>query len=109
MSEARAEYVTIATASNQSEAIKVQMLLDRTRLPYRVLHENLYSIYGDAAAAFAGPMQFMIPKELKAQAEATLLELFDVASAELPACCPACDARVPKGSVDCPACGLFLG
>lgn len=99
----------IAQASNLGEAIKIQMLLDRARLPYRMRGENLYGIYGNAAMGFVGPMEFLIPSELKEQAEECLLDLFDVHLASLPTHCPACEARVPKGEVDCPNCGLFLG
>lgn len=109
MASCSAEYFPIASARNQVEAIRIKMLLDRVSLPYHLQGENLYSIYGDAAVVFAGPMQFLIPKELKDQAEESLLELFSIDPQDLPSHCPACEARVPKGNYDCPNCGLFLG
>ena len=109
MASRSAEYYPIASASSQSEAIRVRMLLDRLCLPYHLLGENIYSIYGAAAAVFAGPMQFLIPQELKDQAEERLLELFSIDPQKLPTQCPACDAFVPRGNCDCPNCGLFLG
>ena len=109
MSEQRVELFPIATASNLGEAIRIQMLLDRARLPYRLHGDKLFGIYGDAAFAWAGPMQFLIPLHLKEQAEECLLEIFDVQTTNLPSKCPACDARVSRGEVDCPSCGLFLG
>lgn len=103
------EYFPIASACNQVEAIRIQMLLDRARLPYRMRGENLYHIYGNVAATLAGPLQFLIPKELKEQAEECLLELFTLDPSNLPHQCPACETQVPHGAYDCPGCGLFLG
>jgi hypothetical protein len=55
MSEARLDLFPIATARNVAEAIRIQMLLDRTDLPYRMHGANLYGIYGNAAIGFVGP------------------------------------------------------
>ena len=109
MTSVHVEFYPIATARNQVEAIRLQMLLDRAMLPYRMRGENLYAIYGDVAMSLAGPIQFLIPKEMKEQAEERLLELFSVDPQSLPSQCPACEANVPKGMCDCPNCGLFLG
>lgn len=109
MAEQPVAMFPIAHASNLGEAIKIQMLLDRAGLPYHMRGENLYGIYGNAAMGLAGPMEFLIPSALKEQAEESLLDLFEVHLANLPTHCPACEARVPKGEVDCPSCGLFLG
>ena len=109
MTGQRVELIPIATASNLGESIRIQMLLDRAGLPYHMRGDNLFGIYGDAAVVFAGPMEFLIPKELQAEAEESLLEIFDIHPSRLPSTCPACEARVPKGIVDCPECGLFLG
>jgi hypothetical protein len=109
MAEQRLVLYPIASASNLGESIRIQMLLDRARLPYCMRGDNLYGIYGDAAMGLSGPMQFFIPSELKEQAEESLLEIFDVHLANMPAQCPACDAKVSRGEVDCPNCGLFLG
>ncbi len=109
MTEQRVELIPIASARNLGESIRIQMLLDRARLPYHMRGDNLFGIYGDAAWAFAGPMEFLIPKELKAEAEESLLDIFDIHPSQLPSTCPACEARVPKGRIDCPECDLFLG
>ncbi|MFM2374951.1 MAG: hypothetical protein RLZZ165_47 [Bacteroidota bacterium] len=103
------EYYPIASACSQVEAIRIQMLLDRSGLEYRMHRNNLYSIYGDIAVSFAGPIQFLIPRAHKEHAEALLLELFSVDAENLPHQCPACEATVLKGVCDCPNCGLFLG
>lgn len=109
MPEQRVELFPIASASNLGEAIRIQMLLDRARLPYRIHGDKLFGLYGDAALSLAGPIQFLIPLHLKEQAEECLIEIFDVQLGSLPANCPACDAQVGRGLVDCPSCGLFLG
>ena len=109
MFEDRVKLVPIAHAANLGEAIRVQMMLDRADLPYLMQGEKLYGIYGNAALGLAGPMAFLIPKELQAQAEASLMELFDVQPSKVACNCPACDAMVGNGEVDCPNCGLFLG
>jgi hypothetical protein len=103
------QYFPIASACNQSEAIRIRMLLDRVCVPYRERYANLYSLYGDAAAVFAGPMQFLIPAELKEQAEERIMDLFTIDPQNLPSQCPACESKVPQGACDCPNCGLFLG
>jgi hypothetical protein len=103
-------YFTIASAHSQVEAIRIQMLLDRARLPYRMRGDKLYALYGDMiASALAGPMQFLIPVELKALAEECLMDIFTVDPQNLPNQCPACDTPVPSGTCDCLGCGLFLG
>lgn len=109
MSAARVELIAIASASTIAESIRIQMLLDRASLPYRMQGDKLFGLYGDAAIALAGPIRFLIPSELKEQAEHCLQEIFDVRPFAQAGLCPACEARVPKGEVDCPACGLFLG
>ena len=109
MAESSVELFPIASAHNVGESIRIQMMLDRARLPYHMRGNNLFGIYGDVALGFSGPMEFLIPTELKAEAEESLLELFDVHIANMPSQCPACDAKVGKGQVDCPNCGLFLG
>jgi hypothetical protein len=109
MAEQKVELFPIASARNVGESIRIQMLLDRARLPYQMRGDNLFGIYGDAAIAFSGPMEFFIPVALKELAEESLLDLFDVHVSNLPSQCPACDTHVPRGDVDCPSCGLFLG
>ena len=69
----------------------------------------IFALDPDVAVALAGPIQFLIPREMKEQAEERLLELFAVDPQRLPTQCPACEANVPKGICDCPNCGLFLG
>lgn len=103
------EYCPIAVAHSQGEAIGVEMLLDRIAVPYRKEGDRLFSIYGDAAAFLAGPIKFLVPKEMKEEAESRMMDLFTVDSCNLPSKCPACEAQVPTGNCDCPACGLFLG
>jgi hypothetical protein len=109
MAQSPAEYFPIAQAHNQVEAIRIQMLLDRARLPYQMRGDKLFWIYGNIAVALAGPMEFLIPKEMKEQAEERLLDLFTVDPQNLPHQCPACDTPVPTGTCDCLGCGLFLG
>lgn len=109
MTTTKIEYYPIASARTQVEAIRIQMLLDRACLPYRLRGDNLYAIYGDIASMFSGPMQFLIPSELREMAEERLEELFTVHPQNLPSQCPACESFVPTGLCDCPNCGLFLG
>lgn len=108
MVSADSAFVSIAKAHDQSEAIRIQLLLNRACIPYRIIGEHMHNVYGLAGAALFGPMEFIIPVQLKEQAEAELQNLFDV-SLDLPDFCPACEAHIGKTSVDCPSCGLFLG
>ena len=103
------QYCSIAQAKDWNESIQIQMLLDRARLPYRIVGENSFSLYGNAALSISGPMNFMIPIELKAEAEEILNTLFEIDFSDLPSHCPACDTAIPRATVDCPSCGLFLG
>ncbi|MEM0996925.1 MAG: hypothetical protein AAGN35_07595 [Bacteroidota bacterium] len=101
-------FIPIAVAHDQSEAIRIRLLLNRARIPYRVIGEHMHNVYGLAGSTLFGPMKFVIPAELREQAERELQNLFDV-NLDLPETCPACDSSIPEGVVDCPACGLFLG
>lgn len=103
------EYCAIAQANDWMESIRIQMLLDRARLPYRIVGEANYAIYGLAASTISGPMKFMIPVELKHEAEEIISSLFEVDMTSMPSQCPACDCEIPLATVDCPSCGLFLG
>ena len=103
------EYCSIAQAADLNESIRIQMLLDRARLPYRIIGENSFGLYGNAALSISGPMKFLIPIELKAEAEEILSTLFEIDFDDLPTQCPACDSPIPAVTADCPACGLFLG
>lgn len=108
MASAGSEFVSIAKAHDQSEAIRIQLLLNRACIPYRIIGEHMHHIYGIAGAALFGPMEFIIPSHLRESAEAELQNLFDI-NTELPDQCPACDSEIVGVAVDCPACGLFLG
>ena len=103
------EYCSIAQAKDLNESIRIQMLLDRARLPYRILGESSFSLYGNAALSISGPMEFLIPIGLKEEAEEILNTLFEIDLNDLPTQCPACDSPIPIATADCPACGLFLG
>jgi hypothetical protein len=108
MASAYSEFVSIAKAHDQSEAIRIKLLLNRADIPYRIIGEHMHTIYGMAGASLFGPMEFIIPAEMREFAEAELQNLFDV-NTDLPDQCPACDTPILGVIVDCPACGLFLG
>lgn len=99
--------VSIATAHDQLEAIRIKMLLDRTQIPYTVRGELLHSLVIAAPSAL-GPMEFLVSSELHDQAKAALEELFDIRPEAIPKTCPACDSKTEPGKLECPSCGLFL-
>ena len=101
-------FVPIARAHDQAEAIRIKLLLNRARIPYRVIGENMHNVYGLAGAALFGPMEFVIPANLREVAERELQNLFDV-NVDPPEVCPACESSIEGPVVDCPHCGLFLG
>lgn len=102
-------HTCIAIAHDSNEAIRIKLLLNRASIPYTVRNEQLFNIYGAAGALIFGPMRFMIPSELKAEAEAALQDVYEIDPASLPERCPACNAPTLRTQLDCPSCGLFLG
>jgi hypothetical protein len=108
MLSAESAFVSIAKAHDQSEAIRIQLLLNRAGIPYRIIGEHMHTVYGLAGAALFGPMVFIIPSHLREAAESELQNLFDV-NLDLPEYCPACESPVSGVAVDCASCGLFLG
>lgn len=104
----RQRFVTIATAHDQTEVIRLRMLLDRTQVPYRVKGETLHAVYGFLGGAAFGPMEFLVPAEMEEEAVAALGELFELHSDDLPSNCPACSHPVHPGDLDCKDCGLSL-
>ena len=109
MREKESDFVTIAQAHNEVEAIKLKMLLDRTGIPYFVWGDQVHSTLGEfyAIAAF-GPRKFVVPARFKEQVEDLIQEMFEVRE-EVPANCPACESPTLRGSFECPECGLYLG
>lgn len=101
------KFVSIARAHDQTEAIRIRLLLDRTQIPYQVKGEMLHSLWIAGTSAL-GPMEFLVPSELKDQAEAALEDLFDLHPEDIPAICPACNSKTQAGKLECPSCGLFL-
>lgn len=108
MVRAANEFISIAKAHDQAEAIRIKLLLNRACIPYRIIGEHMHHVYGLAGAALFGPMEFIIPSHLRESAELELQNLFDV-NTDLPDQCPACDSQIVGVAVDCPECGLFLG
>jgi|GEM_PF-3381726 len=104
----RTRFVSIARAHSQTEGIRIRMLLDRTQIPYQVRGEMLHAM-GFAGASALGPMDFLVPHELKEAAEGALEELFDVHADEIPEECPACNTKTQRDKLECPSCGLYLG
>ena len=100
-------YVVIATAANETEAIRMRILLDRTQIPYVVQGEHLHSLYGIAGSSLFGPMEFKVPEGLAKEATAALDEIFEVRG-EIPDTCPACGSPTVRHKLECPACGLYL-
>ena len=101
------KFVSIAQAHDQNEAIRIRLILDRTRIPYQVKGELLHSLWLAGTSAL-GPMEFLVPTELKKEAEEALLDLFDLHPEDIPANCPACGSKTEPGKLECPSCGLFL-
>lgn len=102
----RIVWIPIATAHDQMQAINLELLLNRVGIPFRIKGEFLHQLYGMAGNQLFGPKEFLIPQHLEASALEALDHVFEVG--ELPAHCPACDARTIRGKMDCPECGLSL-
>lgn len=103
-------FVSIGSANNMTESIRIKMMLDRARIPYRVRNEQIHTIYGMGPINPAfGPLEFEVPQDLYADAIEALDAVFQVNLDDLPEKCPACDAATNPASADCPSCGLFLG
>ena len=100
------KFVSIARAHDQTEAIRIRLLLDRTQIPYQVKGELLHSLWIAGTSAL-GPMEFLVPSELREQAEEALKSLFDL-NTDIPEECPACSAKTQPGKLECPSCGLYL-
>lgn len=105
MIKGRPHFVSIARAHDQTEAIRIKMLLNRADIPYTVRGERMHTLYGGPVL---GPVEFLVNSEYYAQAEAEILALFDV-NLDIPEHCPACQTKIVGKTLDCPACGLFLG
>ena len=101
------KFVSIAQAHDQTQAIQIRLILDRTRIPYQIKGELLHSLWLAGTSAL-GPMEFLVPTELKEEAEAALQEIFDLRPEDIPETCPACGAKTEPGKLECPSCGLFL-
>lgn len=106
--KAALSFVSIALASDMTEAIRIRMLLDRTRIPYRVKNELISNIYSMSVGNAIGPMEFQVPSELYPVAMEVLEEIYEIRMENIPEECPACDARTIPGRTECPSCGLFL-
>ena len=70
--------MVIATAANETEAIRMRILLDRTQIPYVVHGEHLHSLYGIAGSSLFGPMEFKVPEDLVVEATAALSSIFPI-------------------------------
>ena len=104
MIDSKPRFVSIASAHDQTEAIRIKMLLNRAEIPYTVRGERMHVLYGPAL----GPVEFLVTAEFFSGAESEILALFDV-NMDVPAACPACNTLIEGKILDCPACGLFLG
>lgn len=106
-------FVKFIVAESSTQAIKMRLLLDRAKIPYMVKNENLQNLFGAGAlGAFnpvTGPIEFHVPEHFVKAAHEAMAEIFDIHYDDLPENCPACQAYIPEGKVDCPGCGLFLG
>lgn len=103
------KYIPIASANNLNEAIRLRLLLDRTRIPYRVRNEQILQVYPLAPFNTAfGSMEFEVPEERFAEAQLALEEIFEIDATNIPPICPACEGETETNNLECPHCGLFL-
>ena len=102
-------FVSIARAHSLNESIRLRLLLDRTRIPYRIRNEQILEVYPMALTSAFGAMEFEVPAEMFQEAQAALDEIFEIDLANLPEFCPACDFPTASPKLECPSCGLFLG
>lgn len=102
-------YAAIAQANDLTEAIRLRLLLDRTRVPYRVRNEQILQVYPlfPFNSAF-GPMVFEVPEDRYQEALMALEEIFEIDASNIPSFCPACEGTTQPNALECPHCGLFL-
>lgn len=107
MKALRTSLIRIAVAQNMTEAIGIELLLNRAGIDYKIQGEHTHRLYG-AVVGIWQPIEFLIREHDRELAEGVLDDLFDV-DVELPEHCPACNHTTERGRLDCPSCGLFLG
>lgn len=105
----QSRFVKFAEANTLTESINLKLLLDRARIPYRVMNETLCNwIPGHMGQPLFGPVEFQVPENFIEQAKQSIEELFLIHSDEIPEVCPACETKVSRGRLECDGCGLFL-
>ena len=106
-------FVKFMEAESSTKAINMHLMLDRANIPYMVKNEAVQNLFGAGALGtfnlVTGPVEFHVPEHLLKIAEEAMADFFDIHYDDLPENCPACQAHIPEGTVDCPSCGLFLG
>lgn len=102
-------FVKFAQADSLTELINLKLLLDRARISYRVVNENLCNyITGPMGRPLFGAVEILVPENLIEQAKQSIEELFIIHADNIPEICPACETKVTPGKLECEGCGLFL-
>lgn len=86
-----------------NDFVKVKLRLDKEGIAYTIRNQQIFGLqYGFGEAAF-WVWEHEREKAIFAIAQS------DICTDTMLTSCPACEAEVPAGKLECVKCGLFLG
>ena len=110
----KVRFVHFLSVNSTTDAIKYEMLLNRSGVHFMIKNATLQHFFGGGAIStgfnpVTGPIEFHVLEEQLDTARHFFEELYELDRTNIPEECPACTSPVPGSTFDCPECGLFLG